>query len=301
MTTKNAVFELPFAKVYKYLGIQFTGRLDFTEHEKLLRQKIGFIAYSFTPLRRRGDDLKFDLNMWQVMVRPLLDYCASYSSYDKTRKNIALWIRAMRFGVRKMLGWTKGFRIKLIDLITQYDYYQVPRNARALYQAKWDDYLQNGKITRDYASIYTYQKFSAGLLPKSFTETGNVFFSSIICYHHSHPKSYKEKLTISHLEHHYQDLPLQIRGANVEQILMKAIEMAIDISRRLSMIRCVQEKRKLREQNGESGINSNKWEAEERLLQECSLSLARSREHLDEECSKLEKIVMYINRLRIIE
>ena len=233
--------------MFKYLGIQLTGDLDFNEHSKFLRQKIGYIAYSFTPLRRRGEDLKFDYNMWQLMIRPLLDYSATYSSFDKARKNKILWNHCMRYSIKKMLGWTKGFRTVLVDLMAQYDYYQVPFKSKLMHQHKWNEYLENGRITGDYPSVYIYQKFPAELIPKTFTEIGNIVFSAIKCFHPSHSKTRRVTLTIPHLKDHYLDIPAKVFEINIEQVLVTTIQAAIAIGQSIDIINYTSQKKNTQE------------------------------------------------------
>ena len=295
---KNAVYKIPYARVFKYLGIQLTGDLDFNEHSKFLRQKIGYIAYSFTPLRRRGEDLKFDYNMWQLMIRPLLDYSATYSSFDKARKNKILWNHCMRYSIKKMLGWTKGFRTVLVDLMAQYDYYQVPFKSKLMHQHKWNEYLENGRITGDYPSVYIYQKFPAELIPKTFTEIGNIVFSAIKCFHPSHSKTCRVTLTIPHLKDHYPDIPAKVFEINIEQVLVTTIQAAIAIGQSIDIINAIHHKRKIRKNNAQTDYQ---WEKEEKILKESSLRLAQSREKLDERCSMIKDLSAYIKRLRVYE
>ena len=68
-----------------------------------------------------------------------------------------------------------GFRKNVVDLMIQYDFYKVPLLSRICSQAKWENYLQNGKLTKDPPPIYIYQKFSADFIPKTLAEVGNAF------------------------------------------------------------------------------------------------------------------------------
>ena len=160
--------------------------------------------------------------------------------------------------------------------------------------------MKNGKLKNTYPSVCTYQKFPVNLIPKVFTTAGSTFFSRIRCYHHSHSKSYKETITIAHLQYHFQDLPAVIRDVNIEKTMVTTMNIAKIIGKSIEIKTAIHYVRKKRGQEvKQTNELSPDWKKDEKILKESSLKIAESRKVLDENSNLLELLASYLQKLKV--
>jgi len=67
------VYRLLIIRYCKYLGMTINERLEIRDHLKYPKQKIDSRAYSLYAVRKISLDVKFNQNIWQLIVRPLLE------------------------------------------------------------------------------------------------------------------------------------------------------------------------------------------------------------------------------------
>jgi hypothetical protein len=70
----------PVVASYRYLGLMLNGRLDLTEHKKLINRKAGFICHKLYGLRKR-DDLRINVNLFKVFIMP--SYRLAWTLYSR--------------------------------------------------------------------------------------------------------------------------------------------------------------------------------------------------------------------------
>jgi len=69
---------------YVYIGIEINQNLSIDDHIKRLKRKIQYIVYAIVPIRKAEMNVKF-LHLWQITMRPLLDYTQTCLSFLKRK------------------------------------------------------------------------------------------------------------------------------------------------------------------------------------------------------------------------
>ncbi len=93
---------IPLVTKYKYLGIWITRDLTSQVHIKELKRKVNYLTNAFRSVGDASQSLKFCANVWQVFIRPLLDYSQTYFSFLEDRHRKALY-SLYRSSARKMM------------------------------------------------------------------------------------------------------------------------------------------------------------------------------------------------------
>jgi len=113
--------ELPVAPNYKYLGIKIDRNFRGGPHLEYISKKTNYISASFFAVRQASMSNRFCYNTWQVFIRPLLDYTATYRQFipqmDDDKYDVLY-----RQSVRYILFLPKNTSIELVDKIISYDY-----------------------------------------------------------------------------------------------------------------------------------------------------------------------------------
>jgi len=117
----NEEIELPLAPTYKYLGIKIDRNLRGAPHLNFMKKKINYIMNSFFAVRQASMSNRFCYNTWQVFVRPLLDYTATYRFYIPKEDDDHYKI-LYRMTVKYMLFLPKNTMDYIANRMISYDY-----------------------------------------------------------------------------------------------------------------------------------------------------------------------------------
>jgi len=128
---------LPYIRKYKYLGIVLSNKLKLGPHLGYIRRKINFVTNAFTSFRKHSKSVRFCHNTWQIFVRPLLDYAASYAYFvsAKDRKGIETLCRT---SLRRMLFLKNYVPSEMMNSLIQYPYEKLPEEFTRFTQVRYE-------------------------------------------------------------------------------------------------------------------------------------------------------------------
>jgi len=176
------IYRLPVVRCYKYLGMTINERLDMSDHLKYLKQKINCLAYSFYAVRKVSLDVKFNQNIWQLIVRPLLEYAQNYVSYLSGREKKKLEV-LYRTSLRLFIGFKKRVSNSIVDNLINVDYMGFSAQTRGFYERKWFAYsagdLDHPIFEQRVPRIRNKMEFEG--LEKEFVKSFNLLSSRLNC------------------------------------------------------------------------------------------------------------------------
>jgi len=112
---------IPLVRKSKYLGIFINRNLRVADHLEFLKKKRNYISNSFLGIRKASQSTKFCFNMWQVFIRPLLDYASVYTGYIPKEDQEQVWL--LHWQSLRSIIFLRPYTPKAIaDRILQYPY-----------------------------------------------------------------------------------------------------------------------------------------------------------------------------------
>ena len=162
---------IPITANYKYLGVLFSGKLSIEPHISNIKRKVNFLQVSFFAYIRKTQDLNFSYNIWQLFVRPLLDYCSLMAMYSKQSLKLD---KLYRSSIRAMLGLKKNSANELCDLLIQYPYQTLGVRLKEMVTTRWYAYAGLGSPQGIGAKVdMKYKKLDMKCLPQKMIRAYN--------------------------------------------------------------------------------------------------------------------------------
>ena len=166
---------IPLVETYKCLGVQISHNMTLDQHLSYIKPKIKFLTSSFLSICKASNSMKFCFNTWQLFVRPLLDYTATYAYFCNESKSADRLKTLYRTSLKEMLTLKYYCPNKSIDMLIQYDYHTLPEKFIEVARRKWRAKLglrgsQNTKVN------FQYKRIEIQFLPPSFPKVYNFLY-----------------------------------------------------------------------------------------------------------------------------